>query len=1072
MSERFPGEFDDLVQRLTDGCATDEERGRFAALLQEDAALRVRYAELMRIHALLVCRYKGVGQQGGRCGAQCGPSPRKGRDWGWWKWKAAAAAAALLTGAAVSLTPSSVRHALSSASAEPEARPVQLVEPATAQQLELPPALPGTVRIGNGLAKVRLPSGVELALIGPLSLEVKSDMEVRLVSGRLVAWVPPRASGFTVHAPGLTVWDIGTVFSVSADKDGGGVFVFKGSVQVLDGEGEGVGLCEAGEGVLSETRGSVVKIAADWPEAQALLTSVRDRAALDAPEKALSAAWQVAVLWSMRYMPGLTEKRNSALCRRSVKSLARQAVPVNEEKVMNMKNVVAAAGIALASIESPAAETNIVSFAYGTSIEAHASTPDPLLRRLNDGFWTNSVTDGVRYDGDVTVTLEFPEATRVTGVEAYTVTAAGATPLETQGVALSCSVDGQAWTPLGAMQAGVGGRFSSSGIYAVPRFLRVTCTKSAAAVGQALAEIVVAGGLAGGDSLLSFAYTASPTANPVHGDDVFTELTDGVWTNAAGQSVQYGAKDLASVIPDDPVYCVASSAVINVTLSGVRRVRHAHLYAYRNNTAAGYATARVTVSNSLDGVTWTCAGEQTEYESFTNQVVRFDFTLPNVEARYLTFVCEKVSRTDITRQLLGELQILGSEAQPVWGEPLSYTYVIDGKQVGSNGDGTSWQPRLTDRTWEHVSNNGIRLIGDVVITADLGAAQYLAGARLHCFGPTKYTTSNGWYGTKGVLAKTSLDGETWVDVAEVTNQVAFTYSSVFTNRPYARYVRLNCSMCDDEPTKDFVDQILGELIIYRPPAWELGAAPVEVAGAIPFGSFETEPVLAPMAIVKGGTTNGWTFSYTSANNYAGYQINGSTVSSNGNVTRYYAPEGSQTAVLVGSGAMETQIAVPTAGRYMLQFQMNSATVSAAVRGPYDFRVRVDGAEQAVIWVMNQAYVTQEIVLPALTAGAHVLRFEGINTRAQVGWGVLVDDLRLKRYETPAEQVLQQGRGTVLVADSWAPLSLSYDGRLTVKELWVEGALQSPGKYGDEDFPTVFEGPGVIGYGRGTVFSIQ
>ena len=1072
MSERFPGEFDDLVQRVTDGCATAEERGRFAALLQEDEALRVRYAELMRVHALLVCRYKGVGHASGRCGAPCGTAARKVPGRGWWKWAAAAAAAALLGGIAVSRAPSAFLHSLASVRSEPAARPVQLVQPGTAQELELPASLPGAVRVGSGLAKVRLPSGVELALLGPLTLEVKNDMEVRLVAGRLVAWVPPRASGFTVHAPGLTVWDIGTVFSVSADKDGGGVFVFKGSVQVLDGEGEGVGLCEAGEGVLSEKGRSVVKIAADWPEAHALLTSVQGRAALDAPEKALSAAWQVAVLWSMRYMPGLAERKNSVGYRSGVKRLARQTVPVKEESVMNMKNVVAAAGVALASLESPAAETNIVSFAYGTSLEAHASTPDPLLRRLNDGFWTNSVTDGVRYDGDVAVTLDFGEATRVTGVEAYTFTSAGATPLETQGVTLSSSVDGQAWTPLGALQAGVGGRFSSAGVYAVVRFLRLTCTKSAAAAGQALAEIVVAGGLGGGDSLLSFAYTASPTANPVHSDDNFSELIDGVWTNAATQSVQYGAKDLASVIPDDPVYCVASSAVINVTLSGVRRVRHAHLYAYRSNVSSGFATARVTISNSLDGVTWACAGEQTAYESFTNQVVRFDFTLPNVEARYLAFVCEKSSRADITRQLLGELQILGSEAQPAWGEPLFYTYVIDGRQVGSYGDGTAWQPRLTDRAWEHVSNNGIRLIGDVVVTADLGAAQYLAGARLHCFGPANYNGSNGWYGTKGFLVKTSLDGETWSDVAEATNQVAFTYSSVFTNRPYARYVRLNCALRDDEPGKDFVDQVLGELFIYRPPAWELGAAPAEVAGAVPFAGFETEPVLAPMAIVKGGTTNGWTFSYASANNYAGYQINGSTVSSNGNVTRYYAPEGSQTAVMVGSGTMETQITVPTAGRYLLQFQMNSATVSAAVRGPYDFRVRVDGAEQAVLWVMNQAYITQKIVLPALTAGAHVLRFEGINTRAQAGWGVLIDDLRLKRYEMPAEQVLQQGRGTVLVADSWAPLSLSYDGSLTVKELWVEGVLQSPGKYGAEAFPIIFEGPGVIGYGRGTVFSIR
>ncbi len=242
------------------------------------------------------------------------------------------------------------------------------------------------------------------------------------------------------------------------------------------------------------------------------------------------------------------------------------------------------------------------------------------------------------------------------------------------------------------------------------------------------------------------------------------------------------------------------------------------------------------------------------------------------------------------------------------------------------------------------------------------------------------------------------------------------------------------------------------------------------------GTAYTQPATVYLALATADPTDAATGAScnecANANNYAGYQINGSTVSSIGNVTRYSAPEGSQTAVLVGTGAMETQLAVPQSGRYQLQFQMNSATVNAAVRGPYDFRVRLDGVEQAVFWVMNQAFLTQKLVLPPLTAGTHVLRFEGINTRAQSGWGVLIDDLRLKRYERPAEQVFQQGRGTAFVADSWAPLSLNYDGNLTVKELWAGGVLQLPGKYGAEDFPLFFEGPGMIGYGRGTVLSIR
>ena len=134
-------------------------------------------------------------------------------------------------------------------------------------------------------------------------LQVENDMEVRLTTGRLVAWVPRRACGFTVHAPGLTAWDIGTVFSVAAEETASDLFVFKGSVQVLDSEGNGVDLCEAGEGVRAPAGKTPFKVAAEGAEAERMLRAVRGYAALDDPQRALRAARQVCEQWTARYVP-------------------------------------------------------------------------------------------------------------------------------------------------------------------------------------------------------------------------------------------------------------------------------------------------------------------------------------------------------------------------------------------------------------------------------------------------------------------------------------------------------------------------------------------------------------------------------------------------------------------------------------------------------------------------------------------------------------------------------------------------------------------------------------------------
>jgi hypothetical protein len=731
-------------------------------------------------------------------------------------------------------------------------------------------------------------------------------------------------------------------------------------------------------------------------------------------------------------------------------------------------------GFLLSAGVACAAQTNFLSFAYTASLVPEAATPDPSARRLNDGLWTDSAAHGVRYAGDVAVTLDLGCRVLLSDVEARTFETEAEGVWATAGVTLEAGTDGVSWIALGRLAAEGGGVFRGTAFFARVRYLRVTCARQTGAAGQILAEIAVRGEAEDAQALRTFSYTTSVPYNPAaHSDGGMSKLYDGWWTNASNQSVQYGPSTMAAVDPDAPGYAIASNVTVTVDLGSEQTVSRAHLYAFRSNASNGYVTARVILSNSLDGVSWQYAGEQEGYETLPMNSVRFDFLLTNTVARYWAFVCLKGERADVPRQLLGEIQVIGPTVQPVMGEPLFFTYAISAPQVAGYGERTDQPPRLTDRTWDHVVENAIRVIGDTGILADLGAPQCVAGARLHLWGPVKYGSTDKWYGTKRVLIEASVDSQAWTQVADLTVKGDNHYNAVFTNKPYARYLRLSCEMCDDEPDKDFENQIFGELLIFRPPGSVIGAAPVEVTGAIPFAGFESDPLLDPALIVKGGTVNGWTFSYTDADHYAGYQSNGSAISGGATLSRYYAPEGSQTAVLMGVASMETQITVPADGRYGLRFEMNNATFdSKYLRGPYDFRVLLDGVEVEVLWVMNQAYVQREVLLPRLTAGTHALRFEGLNSRQLTGWGVLIDRLRLMRYALSAEQVAQQGAGLVFAADSWQPLSLSYDGAIRVRELWVDSVLQDSGKHGAATHPTVFSGPGVIGFDRGTVLSLQ
>lgn len=141
------------------------------------------------------------------------------------------------------------------------------------------------------------------------------------------------------------------------------------------------------------------------------------------------------------------------------------------------------------------------------------------------------------------------------------------------------------------------------------------------------------------------------------------------------------------------------------------------------------------------------------------------------------------------------------------------------------------------------------------------------------------------------------------------------------------------------------------------------------------------------------------------------------------------------------------------------------------RGGYDFRITLDGDEIALMRVRQLIFVERSIILRNLAAGSHTLRFEGINSNVK-RMGALIDDLQLLHYALPAEQVTPQGGNFTLMADSLVPLTLSYSGAIQIGELWIEDAIMSKGRYSADTNPAIFDGPGFIGFNRGTLMLVK
>jgi ferric-dicitrate binding protein FerR (iron transport regulator) len=91
--------------------------------------------------------------------------------------------------------------------------------------------------LDRGTLHLTFARGGQIALHGPARFRIASDMSGRLIRGRLSAFVPEHAVGFTIHSGRLNVVDLGTEFSLELAADQScEIQVFDGLVELQFGE--------------------------------------------------------------------------------------------------------------------------------------------------------------------------------------------------------------------------------------------------------------------------------------------------------------------------------------------------------------------------------------------------------------------------------------------------------------------------------------------------------------------------------------------------------------------------------------------------------------------------------------------------------------------------------------------------------------------------------------------------------------------------------------------------------------------------------------------------------------------
>jgi hypothetical protein len=182
----------------------------------------------------------------------------------------------------------------------------------------------GRLAFESGVIQVEFFSGARVILEGPADFELVSTNEGLCRQGKLRAFVPPQAQGFTVRTSGIELVDRGTEFGLRQDRSGDAeVHVFQGRVEIHS-KGSRSEL-PVGRALRIDPAGSVQPIDAN-PEAFVTLSDLNLRSAEEA--KSRYARWggasgrlrqdpRIAVYYSFEDAPEWSRELRSQRAERS-----------------------------------------------------------------------------------------------------------------------------------------------------------------------------------------------------------------------------------------------------------------------------------------------------------------------------------------------------------------------------------------------------------------------------------------------------------------------------------------------------------------------------------------------------------------------------------------------------------------------------------------------------------------------------------------------------------------------------------------------------------------------------------
>lgn len=209
-----------LILKRVEDTADEAERIQLDALLESSENARRAYVEQMRVHALLSWQ---------RVRAPIAlpsktPAEQKIVRMPRWRW--ITAVAAVLVAGLIGwwqFTPN--RAAVTFEVVAASGSPFRVGDRLSQTSIELE----------QGSLSFRTESGALVDISGPARLELINSMHLRVLRGTVTADISEGSEGFIVETDQARVVDLGTRFSVSADKPGGtDVVVFEGKVEVFE----------------------------------------------------------------------------------------------------------------------------------------------------------------------------------------------------------------------------------------------------------------------------------------------------------------------------------------------------------------------------------------------------------------------------------------------------------------------------------------------------------------------------------------------------------------------------------------------------------------------------------------------------------------------------------------------------------------------------------------------------------------------------------------------------------------------------------------------------------------------